>query len=158
MLCVKTFFLPSVRRDLQENIAITWEWVRFLVEPRSSKDCMDVALRDMVSSHGGNGLTVGLDDPRDLSSHNDSMILFTVRTKCFAIHLFPCSALHCSVCMLHFSLSQYFMSPLLFVCFFQALIFLSTKDILFHNVVSLEHLRNFSLAFCQGHCCPVLLK
>jgi len=27
-----------------------------------SKNCMDVAMRNMVSGHGGNGLVVGLDD------------------------------------------------------------------------------------------------
>lgn len=26
------------------------------------KNCVDVALRNMVSGHGGDGLTVGLDD------------------------------------------------------------------------------------------------
>ena len=30
------------------------------------KNCGDVALRDMVSGHGGDGLTVGLDDLRGL--------------------------------------------------------------------------------------------
>ena len=30
------------------------------------KNCGDVALRDMVSGHGGDGLAVGLDDLRDL--------------------------------------------------------------------------------------------
>ena len=30
--------------------------------PGVFKKCVDVALRDMVSGHGGDGLTVGLDD------------------------------------------------------------------------------------------------
>ena len=30
------------------------------------KKCVDVALRDMVSEHGGDGLMVGLDDLRGL--------------------------------------------------------------------------------------------
>ena len=35
----------------------------------------DVALRDMVSGHGGGGLVIGLDDLRDLSNRNDSVII-----------------------------------------------------------------------------------
>jgi len=35
----------------------------------------DVAPRDMVSGHSGDGLVVGLDDLRSFSSLNDSMIL-----------------------------------------------------------------------------------
>ena len=31
------------------------------------KERVDVALRDMVSGHGGDGLKVGLDDPSGLS-------------------------------------------------------------------------------------------
>jgi len=34
----------------------------------------DVALRDIVSGHGGGGLMVGLDDLCDLSNLNDSVI------------------------------------------------------------------------------------
>lgn len=30
------------------------------------KKCIDVAVRNMVSEHGGGGLVVGLDDLRDL--------------------------------------------------------------------------------------------
>jgi len=30
------------------------------------KNCVDVALRDMASGHGGDGLAVGLDDLNDL--------------------------------------------------------------------------------------------
>ena len=32
----------------------------------SVQEHVDVALRDVVSGHGGGGLTVGLDDPRGL--------------------------------------------------------------------------------------------
>ena len=39
------------------------------------KSRLDVTLSDMVSKHGGDGLVVGLDDLRDVSSLNDSMIL-----------------------------------------------------------------------------------
>jgi len=38
---------------------------------------VDVALRDVVSGHGGDGLIVGPGDLIGLSNHNDSMILFT---------------------------------------------------------------------------------
>ena len=34
---------------------------------------VDVALRDMVSGHGGDGLVVGINDPRGLSVVNDSV-------------------------------------------------------------------------------------
>lgn len=36
---------------------------------------MDVALRDMKNGHGGGGLVIGLDDLRDLSNRNDSVII-----------------------------------------------------------------------------------
>mgnify|MGYP001855598920 CR=1 FL=1 len=39
------------------------------------KNCGDVALRDMVSGHGGDGWMVGLDDLSGHSNLNDSMIL-----------------------------------------------------------------------------------
>lgn len=42
------------------------------------KKCVDVALRDVVSGHGGDGLIVGLGDPSDLSNLDDSMILYVV--------------------------------------------------------------------------------
>jgi len=35
----------------------------------------DVALRNVVSGHGGDGLTVGLDDLIGLSNLNDSVVL-----------------------------------------------------------------------------------
>ena len=38
------------------------------------KNHADVALRDMVSGHGGDVLIVGLDDFSDLSNLNDSVI------------------------------------------------------------------------------------
>jgi len=37
------------------------------------KDHVDMALRDMVSGHGGDSLVVGLDDLEALSNLNDSM-------------------------------------------------------------------------------------
>ena len=39
------------------------------------KTCGDVALRDVVSGHGGDGLMIGLNDLRVLSNLNDSIIL-----------------------------------------------------------------------------------
>jgi len=39
------------------------------------KNHVDVAPRDVVSGHGGNGLEVGLDDLWIFSDFNDSMIL-----------------------------------------------------------------------------------
>ena len=38
---------------------------------------MDVALRDMVSGHGGDGLTFGPGDLRGLSNIKSSLILFS---------------------------------------------------------------------------------
>jgi len=38
------------------------------------KNHVDVALRDVVSGHGDDSLTVGLDDLRSLSNINDSTI------------------------------------------------------------------------------------
>ena len=38
---------------------------------------VDVALRDMVSGHGGDGLTFGPDDLRGLSNIKSSLILFS---------------------------------------------------------------------------------
>jgi len=38
------------------------------------KKCVDVALGDMISGHGGDGLTVGLDDFSSFSNLNDYMI------------------------------------------------------------------------------------
>ena len=39
------------------------------------KKCVDVALRNMVSGHGGDGLIVGVDNISGLFLPNDSMIL-----------------------------------------------------------------------------------
>ena len=36
---------------------------------------VDLALRDMVSRHGGDGLMIGLDDLRGLTNLDDSMYL-----------------------------------------------------------------------------------
>jgi len=38
------------------------------------KNHIDVALRDVVSGHGGDGLIIGLDGLRGLGNLNDSMI------------------------------------------------------------------------------------
>jgi len=40
------------------------------------KKCVDVALMDMVSECGGDGLVIGLDNLSDLSNLKDSMILW----------------------------------------------------------------------------------
>ena len=48
----------------------------------------DVALRDVVSGHGGNGLTIELDNLGGLSNLNDSMIAGTgCHTKCLPLGL-----------------------------------------------------------------------
>ena len=47
-----------------------------------SKKHVDVALRDMVSEHGGGGLMVGLSELRGLSSLNNSMMLRQVVLAC----------------------------------------------------------------------------
>ena len=39
------------------------------------KNCVDVALRDVVSGHGGDGLLVGLGDLSGLSNLNGSLLL-----------------------------------------------------------------------------------
>jgi len=58
----KDFFL--------ERVAVHWHRLpRKVVESLSSvvsKKCMDMALSDMVSGHGGSGLMVGMDDLSDL--------------------------------------------------------------------------------------------
>ena len=57
------------------------QWNRLLREAVQSlslevfKNRVDVALRDMVSRHGGDVLMVGLDDLRGLSNLNDSVFL-----------------------------------------------------------------------------------
>ena len=44
--------------------------------PGGVQNRVDVAQRDVVSGHGGDGLVVGLDDPSGLLHLNDSMILY----------------------------------------------------------------------------------
>ena len=50
------------------------------------KNHADVALRDMVSGHGGDVLIVGLDDFSDLFNLNDSMILCYI-AGAFQLHM-----------------------------------------------------------------------
>lgn len=47
------------------------------------KNCMDVVLRDVVSGHGGDALTVGLEILEVFSNHNESLILF-LHTCCIS--------------------------------------------------------------------------
>ena len=149
MLCLKTFFLPSARGNLQEIIPIIWGWVRFLVEPQSLKNCVDVALRDVVSGHGGDGLTVGLGWSEGSFQPQWFYDSFYWQNERFCRP--PLSLQHfiLSLCMLYFSLSQYFMSPLLFVCFSGTYFSFNKRCILIHNVVSLEPLLSGSLLLCS---------
>ena len=51
------------------------------------RDRGDVALRDVVSGHGEDGLMIGLDDIKDLTHFNDSIILWYYRAQSRALHI-----------------------------------------------------------------------
>ena len=51
---------------------------REVVESPSLEKRVDVALRNMISGRNGDGLAVGLSDPRGLFNLNDSMTLSPV--------------------------------------------------------------------------------
>ena len=64
------FKLDIRKKLLSERVIMHWHRLpRQLVGSLSLevfKSCGDVALKDLVSGHGGNGLVVGLDDLRGL--------------------------------------------------------------------------------------------
>jgi len=64
------FKLDIRKKLLSERVIMHWHRLpRQLVGSLSLevfKNCGDVALKDLVSGHGGNGLVVGLDDLRGL--------------------------------------------------------------------------------------------
>jgi len=64
------FKLDIRKKLLSERVIMHWHRLpRQLVGSLSLevfKNCGDVALKDLISGHGGNGLVVGLDDLRGL--------------------------------------------------------------------------------------------
>ena len=68
-----------IEKETTEKFSLNWNRLpREVVQSPSLegfKKCVDVALRDMVSGHGGDELTVELDNLSDLSNLNFSMIL-----------------------------------------------------------------------------------